>query len=829
MNLQDNINKIISSGIALLPVHEVNKNPLLPKGSKWSEIENLTALELWDLMDRFRTSSVCMICGIRSGGLVCIDIDSKYNKEIAPIVFRDLELFYKDFWEKVRIEKTPSGGFHILFKVSGSIPKCSKVASRMSTPEELEERSEKTKCFIEIKGEGGLSQCFPSIKYEVVFDREIPLIERELFDEILGLLKSYNEIIVEEKPIFKPTKELDIYSENPYLSFDGSEAGSKVLLDAGWAFFNKNATYDYYSKPDKGKKGVSAGFNRSKRLYTIFTASTELETKSYSPSNLKCALEFNGDKKKFYAWLVANKYGTLKPKFEESLINRVAKFGGELPSNISEQGLFRYNEIKKVFDEKYAFGVFWIESEGNFKISRENMYNFATKMGYRIKNGSILKIEGFLIKKLTDNDFYNEIKDYMGYEDTELLDCYENFLQNSGKFTISRLKPLEEDIVLKSNKNTSYKFYLNGYLEITKDSYRLLGYEGLEFKVYEDSIQQRNFIEGSTEGIYKDFLDKAIGYDEYLRKCIGYYAHEYRDEEGYLILTTEECENPKFGGGSGKNVFWGLFKLTTTFKSTAASMIKTDNNLLQSWNGERVFCLSDIPKKFDFIFFKDIITGSAVVKKLYKDEYTVDISDMCKIGGSSNYSFDATDPGLNRRIRAIEFTEYFTKVGGVKKEYGKMFPMDWDENDYSCFDNVIIECIQEYLNSGCVIDKKTLTHGGWVKQFNQNHKSLYEFIKENIDEWVEARYVKNEDFNRQYERYRIENNIKHALSSYTVNIAIEEYCEYNKIIFDKDKRTTIDGARVRCRYFEKETKEITEIPEGYVLVNGKLEEKFDLF
>ena len=210
-------------------------------------------------------------------------------------------------------------------------------------------------------------------------------------------------------------------------------------------------------------------------------------------------------------------------------------------------------------------------------------------------------------------------------------------------------------------------------------------------------------------------------------------------------------------------------------------MIKFDNNLLQSWDGQRIFCLSDIPKKFEIIFFKDIITGNAVVNKKYINEYAVSIEDMCKIIGSSNYSFDDADPGIKRRVRALEFTDYYTLRGGVKKETGKMFPKDWVENDYLEFDNIMISCIQEYLYAENVIELKEMSDSGWIKQFEFKYSYLHDFIRDNINSWIKLGRVSNEVFNSDYSTFIFENNLGKKMSSHTINKALEDYCHHYKI------------------------------------------------
>src|SRR5690606_11483485 len=143
------------------------------------------------------------------------------------------------------------------------------------------------------------------------------------------------------------------------------------------------------------------------------------------------------------------------------------------------------------------------------------------------------------------------------------------------------------------------------------------------------------------------------------------------------------------------------------------------------WNGERVLGISDTPEGFDFSFFKELITGKGIQKKLYKDERPIDVGEMPKFIGQTNHSVVCTDGGMKRRMMILEFTDFFTNAGGVNIHYkGKLFPTDWSNDDWAGYDNLIIESVQVYLSQGRTIKQKELSDGGWLKRFKQQFRHV---------------------------------------------------------------------------------------------------------
>lgn len=827
------IEAYLSDGISLIPVRE--KQELLPngtalaaktpygnikQGTTWKQFQSRIASkdELWAALEKYNTCAVAMVGGKVSGNLEIIDIDVKYFAGIDAILFADIDKFFPALFAKLRIHKTPSGGYHLLYRVAdGEIPSNMKLAGRPASDEELKTAQTKVYNFLETRGEGGYALLPPSMGYAVQQDVPIPVITWAERMALISLCQSYTKVTKVERISTPNTNQYKdgYYSENPFEHFNNSPEAETILDSHGWKFFNENATYKYYTRPDRPQSGISASFHKEKRIYYIWTTSSQIDSqKWFNPATLLADLDFNNDKKRLHSFLVSKGYGKLSEKAERKII-KDAKIGkAPLPANISEGVKKEIAEIQSTQSKLYPYGTFWQANEdGAIVISRERLYNVSENLGFRLHADQPVRIVGYQVEKLTPRDYFDELKHYIKEEDADLYEeianAYEAFIQRSGDFTISRLPILDTAIILQSTKTTSYKFYSNNYIAITAEGTNILEYADITGKIWQDSIQPRDFDfcepEQYKQSLYYRFLEKAIGITPTLLQSIGYYAHEYKDEEGgYFIVLSEQCEDPRMGGGSGKNVFSGLFKYTTTYKNIPGTQVQFNEKFLQSWNGQRVFSISDVPKRFDFLFLKELTSGSGILKKLYANEQSLESKDMPKLLISTNYSYEVSDGGLKRRIIPIEFTDFFTIAGGVNAHFNAMFPEDWTTSDWLGYDNIMALSIEAYLANRGRLQPQALTGSGWVKQYDQVYGALTrQFIVQNMDNWQALPHVKNDLFNQQYKDFCNENSInpKFHLSSVLMNRALAEYCEHFKIKFNKDYVIKENSVTIRCRKF----------------------------
>lgn len=844
------INGLLKEGFCLVPSNIWDKSgkPKMPWWD-WKKIdEPLTLVKLFDAIVASKADSVAVVGGEISASegkfLVIVDIDTKYKKGVDAEIFCEIREVYPDLWEKLRLERTPSGGYHFYYRVildgnGGLVPTFEVPASRLATKSELELKPRTPKySFIEFKN---VCQCYPSPGYELVREVISDLTWSE-HCSIVQLLKDYDEIADEsEKVWIKENKKnvIDIYEESPWADFNqGIEKDQVLIKCSDWKFKKKTGGVHYYIKPgkDASYKDDGAVYRDKNNRYKIYTTSSELDCISYTPVNLLCKVKFDGDKSSCFNWLVSEGYGKIKEYREKRIIKNSIARRLPLPANVSEKGKEEYKKEIELIGTKYPYETFWEESlsikdgESKFNISRERLYVVAEKLGFSIReNGiDICFVSGDIVEIVDERKFFDCLKMYIKDAVIEIIDCFESFLQRSGKFTISRLCIFNEELVLKSTKETSYKFYKNGFVEVDSFGWEFKTYTELNGKlIWKHDIQDRDYIscESGKEEVsyYYNFLTKAIfgGISTYLLSCIGYYSHDYKaTTTPYIVVLCETCENPAMGAGSGKNVFTNLLNFTSMVLNKPARHVKFDDTLLRTRKQQKIVSLNDAEKKFDYMGLRELSSGDGEVGKKYLQEQIIKAKDMPKFIVNTNFSFDPSLPGLKRRLIPIEFTEFFTRKGGVDTHYGIDFPTDsnsfhgWKESDWIGFDHIVLKSIQEFIKAGCKLTLKKLSDGGWTKQFCQRFgTSTFDFIKENIQNWIELGEVSIIDvFNPQKKYFYEENGItpNFQLGPIKMNEALMEYCTVNSIKFTAHKNTGKDlsGKQKNAKVFE--------ILDGYV-------------
>jgi len=790
------------SGVSLIPVRDKQigdypaKTPY--RGWKQYQFTQLPLSELWNQLEQYKTTAVAIICGKVSGNLEIIDIDVKYKPGIDAVLFLAIESLYPELFKRLRIHGTPSGGYHLLYRVTdGEIPGNKKLAGRPRSENDPPKPANLN--FLETRGEGGYAVAPPSLGYTIHQDVPIPIITWSERCALEAICKSHSEII--ETVAVKSTKaDNDYYSTNPFEHFNGSTEAEDVLQLAGWKKLNKESTlFNWFTRPGKDT-GISASFNKKKRVYYVFSSSTDFEeSKGYNPATALSIILHGNDRKKTYSYLVQKGYGIIKPEVENKITKHKAAAGKPLPPNASPAAKSEYAAEVVHLQSTYPYGIFWEPGKlpGSLVISREKLYTVAEGLGFRFHDNGPVRITGHIVSKQTEREFFDGIKSYIKEEDAneyaDIANCFESFIQHNGSFTITRLPYLTEDAVIKDTANSSYKFYNNGYLYITAEDISFQTYDTLSGLVWQHDILQRPYIAGPESGKYIDFIKLATPYSEHadhIRKTIGYLSHQFKDETlAYITVITEACADAKEGGGSGKNVFCALLGQTTTFKSIPGTQVRYDEKFLQSWNGERLFCISDPDKKFDFSFLKESSSGPGLLKKLFKDEVTVPVEKMPKFIIPTNFSFEIKDGGLRRRIIYIEFSDFFTKCGGVDVHFGCHFPKGWVLEDWTGYDNFIAGCIKDWLNGGLKLNNPALTEGGWHKQFEQTWGQVITgIIDDNLEIWLNREWISNENFRNDIDVYFKENNIavSYRPSMNRIYGGIGEWCRHHNYGFENN-------------------------------------------
>lgn len=827
------VRRMLDDGMSLIPVRDKadgNRPAKTPFGNwKVAQNERISEGELFQAMTTYDTTAVAVVCGEISGRLELIDIDSKYEPGVEALLLKDIAALYPDLYPLLRIHKTPSGGRHIIYRIEDhDVPGNQKLAGREATPEEIEvqvkagrKRLSKEVNFLETRGEGGYFLYPPSMGYQVIQDVPIPLLTWEERCGLINLCRSYDRI-VKVAPSPKPGKKEDEwYVTNPFEDFNQRCDEVQLMEEFGWKLLNHSSSrFLWFTRPGKDK-GVSASFNREKRIFFIFTSSTELDSnRGYNPASILAELRFNGDRKETYRHLCTNRYGKVKRQIEQSVIKKAIVQGrAAVPENFSEEAKDQFAEESAKFTEAHPYGIFWgLNKNGDYVINVEDLLYVATELGFRSYHGGVVQINGKFVSTVDDIFLFDMLKDYIkeedDSEDREIKNVYERFLKTYGSFIATkRLPAFDDEDVLSDTDDTCYKFYANCYVEITASGIKLREYENVTGYVWAHKMMDREYhIEAQASSLYKDYLinsTSATGtLDVHVKNIIGWLCHDYNSPTRvYIVVMTERVLDPKEGGGSGKNIFANVLGNMVGVSTASGSMIKWDDKFFAVWRpGTRIYFVPDLPKKVDWPFLKNAIENPLVNKK-YDREISVGIEDAPKLLLNTNYSYSDVDGGLKRRIRQIEFTDYYTRNGGVDGVHGKTFPSvgfkgGWTDEDWKGFDDMILHCIQYNLSQNGKIESVDLSETGWVKKFvNMYGEDNFEFIRDRIERWVRSEYIKVSDFQKEYDDYMAALKERYKLGKKNLMSAVKEFCDRFSIRFDQGVKKTVLYEQFRAHEF----------------------------
>ena len=804
---------LLNAGISIIPVRdkdEVYKDKVFAKKTPYSDwkkyqLELIDRQELFHQMDRYGTTAIAMVCGAVSGNLEVIDVDVKYLPGVDVRLFNDLQALYPDLLAKLRVHKTPSGGCHIIYRIEqgNEVPGSVHLAEREATEQELlANPKRKTYCFLETRGTGALCTAPPSMGYTVRKDAPVPTLTWGERCTLIELCRSYNLYIKPEKQYTPNKAEAAYYDESPFEHYNRTCDAVELLTNCGWTMVANRGGFIRFTKPG-GKKGdVHGSFDIAKRVFHVFSSNADLEgERAYNPSTILAYYQFNDDKKRAYQWLVEAGYGRIKPAVERRIVQRAVTGTHELPANVSEAAREQYVEVAARMATQHPHGIFWeLGDDDEVKISRERLYAVAEGLGFRYYKqiDEVVQIVDMFIHHRDERYFQDTVKAYIHDDNGDILEdicnAFEAYIEKHGRFTMRRLQMLDVDSILKDTRDTCYKFYANGVVSITADSIELAQYADYGTSlVWANKVQPRDYVvDSGVTCLYTDFLTHAVNLvanRQHIMRCIGYLAHDWKDETtGYIIVLTEQCPDPKQGGGTGKNLFCNLFGLTTTYMSVPGSQAQLNEKFLQSWNGQRLFGVSDAPEKFSFEFLKELSSGEALIKKLFKNEVTHNVKELPKFIIQTNFSFEITDGGLKRRIIFIEFTDFFTHAGGVKKHYGAHFPADWHTADYAGYDTFICQCVQAWLANGCELSNVPMSETGWEKQFLINYgDDTFDFIEAHYEQWINKEFLFNRELQKQYDDFMTQKGkFFYRIKFRKLNNAVESFVQAKGYTYQKD-------------------------------------------
>jgi hypothetical protein len=616
---------------------------------------------------------------IQHSGLICLDFDGYEKKKD---LLEDKENFEKNKFV-FSVFVSPSGnGLKVLVKIP---------------PEE----ENHIKYFNSLKKEFN-SQYFDTTSKNisrVCYESYDPLL---FLNETSSVWEEIEEETYEEKSTFKDIPLLKITDENKivdilikwwnekYPMVEGQRNHNVYILAMAFNDFGISKTLasficNQYSSSDFSQREIETTINSAYSNTQNFATKFYEDTETFN--EIKQRIK-RGDSKK-----------DIRRQLQETDIDTETIDAVITKAEEEDTAKFWFKNEKGVIKVVPILFKQFLEENGFYKYCPEGSKNYV-----------FVKVTNNLIDHTSEKEIKDFVLDYLFKMDD--LSIYNYFADQTRLFREEFLTLLSTiDIYfIADTKNTSYLYYRNCAVQITKNAVTAIDYVDLGGYVWKDHVIDRVYKEcETTDCDYQKFISNICAQSQKrltsMESTIGFLMHGHKNLSycPAVILNDEVIsDNPE--GGTGKGIFMNALshmkKLVTidgkafTFeRSFAYQLVSADTQIL---------CFDDVKKYFDFERLFSVVTEGLTLEKKNKDAIKIPFSKSPKIAITTNYAIKGAGNSFARRKWELELHQHYSKNFTPQDEFGRLFFGDWDDTEWCVFDNYMIQCLQLYLREGLI-------------------------------------------------------------------------------------------------------------------------------
>nr|MBC7612941.1 hypothetical protein [Pseudopedobacter sp.] len=449
--------------------------------------------------------------------------------------------------------------------------------------------------------------------------------------------------------------------------------------------------------------------------------------------------------------------------------------------------------------EDHPYGTFikYDEDLEKLSVSYENLIYVSSRLGLFNYRDNVIHIKGKIIEMITHRQFQDSLKDYIKEEEADdyekLCNVFEKFMKENTKYVTTRLNilPDEEARFVRDNKDNTYIFYLNGFVEVSSLGIELKDYDDLDGYIWNTQILNRNFIySDNSDCDFKNFVHNVSGKDSKryisITSALGYLMNDYKDPSySPAVILNDEVISDHPEGGTGKGLLINAlkyFKKSVSFDGKTFSFDKSF--VYQKINLDtKIMAFDDVNKNFDFEKLFSVISEGIDVEKKNRDAFKIPFEDSPKITITTNYAMSGQGNSNDRRRFELELARHYSKEHTPFDEFGKLLFTGWDDKEWNAFDNFMAECAMHYILQGLV--QQELIHLPEKKLIAQTSSTFIDFI----NDWLEDH--NNNPFGQisriiMYNEFMHENQ-KSKLTSNSFYKWCRIFFEFKKINFEEKR------------------------------------------
>tara|TARA_R110000868_G_scaffold54268_3_gene169915 strand:- start:3162 stop:5570 length:2409 start_codon:yes stop_codon:yes gene_type:complete len=348
------------------------------------------------------------------------------------------------------------------------------------------------------------------------------------------------------------------------------------------------------------------------------------------------------------------------------------------------------------------------------------------------KSFIFVRVTNNLINHTSDEEIKDFVLSYLdGIED---MTIYNYFADKTRYFKDDFLSLLSSVDVyfMEDTKDSSYLYYTNCAVMVTKDAVEVIDYIDLGGYIWNDQVIKREFnICEILDCDYKTFISNISGDDSNrimsMESTIGFLLHGYKNLSycPAVILNDEVItDNPE--GGTGKGLFVNGVSQMKKLCFIDGKVFNFDSSFpYQTLSVDtQILAFDDVKKNFNFERLFSVITEGITLERKNKDAIHIPFSKSPKIVITTNYAIKGKGNSFERRKWELEFKQFYTKEFTPQVEFGRLLFSEWDDDEWCRFDNYMIHNLQSYMNTGLI--KSTFVNLGIRKL---SAETCHEFIE----------------------------------------------------------------------------------------------------